>query len=173
MKALRQTEDYTTAVSGPLVVQIWHKATTVQGVDSLSLALAGQLKTHKSVFVLHVTMTTQAPDGAARDRIRQITGDYSERTLASALVFEGMGFGAATVRAVVAGIALVARHPFPYRVFAYVGAALEWFASFPLEPAHAAIIAQAQAEIIELRSIHSARYSIRPSKRPSRRVTSR
>jgi hypothetical protein len=41
----------------------------------------------------------------------------------SALVFEGEGFRAASVRAVVAGVSLFSRTDFPHRVFASVGAA--------------------------------------------------
>ncbi|MEO8178971.1 MAG: hypothetical protein ABI895_09080 [Deltaproteobacteria bacterium] len=41
----------------------------------------------------------------------------------SALVFEGEGFRAASVRAVVAGVSLFSRPEYPHRVFASVGSA--------------------------------------------------
>jgi hypothetical protein len=159
----RQVEGYTTAVDGPLIVQLWHRITSVEGVDCLSAAIANQLRVHKGVYVLHVTMTTKAPDAKARERINQLTERYAHRTRASALVFEGGGFGAATVRAVVAGISMITPHPFPYRVFAYVNTAVEWFSTLPKEPGCDEAYAAALGEIARLRTIHATKYtSLRP-----------
>jgi hypothetical protein len=46
----------------------------------------------------------------------------------SAVVFEGEGFRAASVRAVVAGVSLFARAAYPHRIFSRVGAAARFLA---------------------------------------------
>lgn len=53
------------------------------------------------------------------------------RVLRSAVVFEGEGFKAASVRAVVAGISLFARPAYPHRVFSRVGSAARFLAGGP------------------------------------------
>ena len=163
MEITRQTEVYTTAIDGPLVVQLWHHVTSVEGVDCLSAAIANQLRVHKGVYVLHVTMTTKAPDSQARERINQLTTRYAQRTRASALVFEGGGFGAATVRAVVAGISMITPYPFPYKVFAHVSTAVDWLGTLPKEPGSDEAFARTQTEIDRMRVIYANHYkSIRP-----------
>lgn len=49
----------------------------------------------------------------------------------SAVVYEGEGFRAASVRAVVAGIAMFSRPTYPHRVFAQVSAAAQFLAGGP------------------------------------------
>jgi hypothetical protein len=47
----------------------------------------------------------------------------------SAVAFEGSGFRAAFVRGVVTGLTILARHPFPNRIFAGVPEASSWLRS--------------------------------------------
>jgi len=66
------------------------------------------------------------PDDASKKAIRNTIIQHSNEIGAFAYVIEGDGFGAAAVRSAVTLISLVARYPFPQKVFKEVGPACLW-----------------------------------------------
>lgn len=66
-----------------------------------------------------------APDNDARGRIAEFLGQ-AEFIAASGVAFEGSGFRAAAVRSIVSGLTILARQPFPHKVFSSIFATMEW-----------------------------------------------
>ena len=71
----------------------------------------------------------RVPDDAAKARIRNTVLRHSAQIAAFAYVVEGEGFGAAAIRSGLSLISLVARYPFPMKVFGYVEEAVPWMLS--------------------------------------------
>jgi hypothetical protein len=133
MRLIASTDDFQTWVGDWLVAQVWTRETTLAGVDELRRAVDERVAAHRKIFVLIVTdKTCRPPSWEARDRIAQVMRQHKDTIEACALVFEGTGLAAATIRGVVAGLNMLARHPFPYRVFATLPDALDWCGTFPL-----------------------------------------
>jgi hypothetical protein len=90
------------------------------------------------------------PSAESRAGLADFMHGYRDRFRASALAFEGTGFRAASIRAVVTGLSALARHSFPHAVFASVPEALAWPPMAPLESGTDAV---AMAELLrEFRS---------------------
>jgi len=70
-----------------------------------------------------VDMTAPLPALEVRIEIAGALHRLNGKLARSAVVFEGEGFRAASVRAVVAGVSLFARASYPHRIFSRVGAA--------------------------------------------------
>ena len=66
------------------------------------------------------------PNEASKTAIRDTIIQHSQRIGAFAYVIEGEGFAAAAVRSAVTLISLVARYPFPQKVFKQVEPACSW-----------------------------------------------
>ena len=65
-------------------------------------------------------------NGAARKEAEAQAKVGRETLIALALVVEGEGFIAATARAVISGVQLAVRNPYPSKVFSNVGEAKAW-----------------------------------------------
>lgn len=88
--------------------------------------------------------TAPPPPGKVRSRIAEFLGqaDYIK---ASGVAMEGSGFRAATVRSVVAGLSMLARQPFPHKVFRDAHEALSWLVP-ELAKCTSVVISVAEAE---------------------------
>lgn len=73
-----------------------------------------------------VEARTPPPDGETRKALAAALESGAGFVQASALAFEGEGFQAAMVRMVAAGLAMIARPPFPHQVFADVSSGAAW-----------------------------------------------
>jgi hypothetical protein len=131
---LSSSADYTSARYQDLVLQIWHKQTTREGVAALRGAIANVAKDSRDGLRLLVVVEPEAamPSRESRSDIAAFMTDYKASIRATALAFEGTGFRAASIRAVVTGLNLLAQHPFPYGVFASIAEALAWTPMAPL-----------------------------------------
>jgi hypothetical protein len=67
-----------------------------------------------------------------RAEMEAVTRRFIACGRACALVIEGDGFIAATVRSVLVGLTLVTRPPFPTRIFSNTGTAIHWIAPLAL-----------------------------------------
>lgn len=67
------------------------------------------------------------PSPASRKRIAQVFNEHPEAIDAVSVVFVGQGFFAATVGSVATAIMLVARKPFPFRVYGDLDDAAQFF----------------------------------------------
>lgn len=131
---LSSSADYTSARFQDLVLQFWHKDTTLQGVAALRAAVAKV--TEESAEGLRILIIVEPsasmPSRESRSEIADFMTHYRESIRSTALAFEGTGFRAASIRAVVTGLNLLAHHPFPYGVFASIPEALGWGPMAPL-----------------------------------------
>jgi hypothetical protein len=89
---------------------------------------------YKQVALLQLLEQTCKPlDSEQRSTLENVM--RSSRALrSSAVVYEGSGFQAAAVRAVVASVGALQRHPFPHRIFADVASAAEFHATHLGQP---------------------------------------
>jgi hypothetical protein len=67
-----------------------------------------------------------APSAEARTAIARLFESGASDVVSSAVAFEGSGFRAAFVRGVVTSLTLLARQPFPHKVFPGVTQAAAW-----------------------------------------------
>jgi len=67
------------------------------------------------------------PPPEARQALGQLLADNASFIRYSAVVYEGNGFRASAVRGVVSSLTLLARPPYPHRVFATATEACTWF----------------------------------------------
>jgi hypothetical protein len=112
-----------------VVLLIWRQETTVEGVraakatyDELSASCPGGV-----ILATVVEWNAPAPPVDARKELARFLSGCSGRMILSAVVHEGAGFRAAMVRSVVTGLALVAKLPYPHKVFVTVADAEGWF----------------------------------------------
>lgn len=131
---LSRAADYTTARYQDLVLQLWHKQTTLDGVAALRTAIGKVADESKEGLRLLIVVEPGAamPPREARGKIADFMTDYRASIRATALAFEGEGFRAASIRAVVTGLNLLTHHPFPYGVFSTIPEALNWTPMAPI-----------------------------------------
>ena len=108
---------------------IWRVHTTMAGIR----ILARTFEDFRASFPDGVGLITIVEPGAplppteARQALGQLLGEASGSIRYSAVVYEGGGFRASAVRGVVSSLILLARPPFPHRVFATTTEACAWF----------------------------------------------
>jgi hypothetical protein len=131
---LSRSADYTSARYQDLVLQIWHKQTSLEGVAALRAAIAKVANESREGMRLLIVVEREAamPQRDSRSKIAAFMTDYKGSIRATSLAFEGTGFRAASIRAVVTGLNLLTQHPFPYGVFSSIPEALSWEPMAPL-----------------------------------------
>lgn len=123
------TPDHVLATWKNVVILVWRKETTVEGshaakrvYDNLANECPG------GVFLCTIVEAkAPAPASDARKELANFLAGCSGKMIMSAVVHEGVGFTAAMVRSVVTGLALVAKLPYPHKVFATVAEGDAWF----------------------------------------------
>ena len=136
-RILLHDKDYCTAAWRDLFVLIWRHETTLEGIKAGRDALASMGQSHPDGCAMLTIVEPGAPmpPAEARDALSEVLRDAGDIIKVSAVVFEGAGFRAAAVRSVVTGISLVAKQPYPHKVFATVDAAASWLSpSLPEGP---------------------------------------
>ncbi len=112
-----------------VVIAVWRTETRASAVEKLSEALAGLSRAHREVALLQVVEDgATAPDAESRRAITSMLQQHGGSIRCSAVVYEGDGFRAATLRAVVTGITLLGRPAYPHLVFASTISAINWTA---------------------------------------------
>lgn len=115
-------------------IAVWRLHTRVDALLQLETVFRRQSAMYKSLAVLQILEPTVRPlDSEQRAALEQAMRSCSA-IASSAVVYEGTGFQAAAVRAVVAGVATLRRHPFPHQVFAEVGKAADFHAQHLRQP---------------------------------------
>ncbi len=110
---------------------LWRTVTTRAAVAELS-RIAHELveQSPRGISMLTVVEAdADMPDSTIRDELAKLFKALAKSVICSGLVFEGQGFKAATVRGITTGINLVARQPFPHKVFGNVPEAASWMAT--------------------------------------------
>jgi hypothetical protein len=128
---LENERDYCFAHWGPVFFVIWRKETTLDAIGHLRRQFDKFAAMHPSGVALFTVVESGAdlPPSHARDALAGFMRGASEKLKLSAVAFEGTGFRAAAVRGVVTSLTLLARQPFPHKVFATVEAGAQWLAT--------------------------------------------
>jgi len=119
--------DYALGSWGSLFICSWRVHTTVEGARDLTTMCARFADSHPNGIGLLTIIEERAPapDGEARAKIADFLGQ-AEYIKASGVAFEGSGFRAAMVRSIIAGLSMIARQPYPHRVFSNLTDTLDW-----------------------------------------------
>lgn len=114
---------------------LWRDRTTLHGVAKLEQEGMAFARGHSNDCALVTIIETGAkmPEPGAREALARALKALGGTVVISGVAFEGDGFFAASVRAVVVGLTVLARQPFPHRVFGTVGEIAEWFESKQVE----------------------------------------
>ena len=109
---------------GSFLLALSLAAPNAQSLRAFAAALE-QFESPALVMIV-VDSSARAPDGPAKDAIRDVTVRLQHRIAAFAYVVEGESFGAAAVRGAISFIGMFARYSFPQRVMASVHDAGAW-----------------------------------------------
>lgn len=107
---------------------VWKGETTVAGMESYTAVYRElSLRFPSGIYLLTVVeQNAPMPSPEAREAVAVFMKQGAGRIRMSAVVHEGAGFRAAAVRSVVTGFAMLAKVPYPHRVFATVEQAAKW-----------------------------------------------
>jgi hypothetical protein len=122
-------EDIGIGTAKDVFVVVWRERTTLETVARACSEFQSYANSWGRELAMMVVVEEHAkmPDPGAREAIASFLATASDKLVIAALVYEGQGFVAASIRGVVIGLTLLARQPYPYRVFASVGEAAQWF----------------------------------------------
>lgn len=115
--------EYAIVVHFGVLIQLWRTVTPVAGVQEVRKTLAKFADQIRLTMVIIEDGATQ-PDREARVELAALGKELAPRF--AAVVYEGHGFRAAAVRAVMTSIGLFTRSALPSRVFSSTDAALQW-----------------------------------------------
>jgi hypothetical protein len=123
--------DYAMATWDSIFILIWRHDTTNEGIETLRHKLEhfGRSRPQGLGLVTIVEQEAPMPTSAVREKMAGLMADISKVLKCSAVVFEGTGFRAAAVRGVVTGLMLLARQPYPHKVFASMTDGCSWLGS--------------------------------------------
>ena len=149
------TPDRLIATWQRVMILIWKVHTTMPGVDAAQRVYDAFAAEHPAgIFLLTVVeQDAPMPSSEVRAALATFLSTGASQTLFSAVAHEGTGFQAASVRSVVTGLAMLAKLPYPHKVFASVEQAARWFwMSSP--------IANAWGETALVEAVHDVRANV-------------
>jgi HEAT repeat protein len=99
-------------------IAVWRVYTLAPDIDAVSSLLTRLAAKHPGGvgLVQVVEVGAVVPDADARAALARMLRDGSQFIRCAAVVYLGSGFGAAAVRGVVTGLAMLSRHEFPHEV---------------------------------------------------------
>jgi len=123
------TPDHIIATWANVVILVWRNETTLKGVEAVQKVYDNLSAANpKGIFLMTVVeFGAPMPSADVRDALARFLASGSGRMILSGVTHEGTGFRAAAVRSVVTGLALLAKLPYPHKVFATVDEAAAWF----------------------------------------------
>jgi hypothetical protein len=131
-RILSSDVNHRTATWGPLFFVVWMGDVEVRITEQIQTRLrahAGTLPSGRTALFTVVEETAPLPSSERRTALSNILRYCTAEVFASAVVMEGDGFRASAVRSVATGLSLVARQPFPHRVFRRVQDGAQWICS--------------------------------------------
>jgi hypothetical protein len=131
LKVDMATRDFVLCVWDRVLIALFTGRTTVQAARRAA-QLATELYEARGEKLLHMTILDEhisMPPLEVRVEIVGFMKRVNGIVERSAVVFEGEGFRAATVRSIVAGVSLFSRPDYPHRVFPSVGSAARFLAN--------------------------------------------
>lgn len=124
------TADHVFAAWDRVVIVVWRGKTSFAAVKrGEQVMLDHQRRIGEPILLLTVVdVAAPLPPLETRMELVAMLHRANGKILRSVVVFEGEGFRAASVRAVVAGVSLFARPAYPHRVFGRVSSAARFLA---------------------------------------------
>ena len=114
----------------------WRDGVTRESLDASVRGKAIVLRDYpKGVFVLNLMRTVAMPSAEIRAYAEKKQSEDVAGVLGHVTVIDAHGFMASAMRSTIAGLYLVARSPFPRKVYATPDEAVKWIASVASEPA--------------------------------------
>jgi hypothetical protein len=129
LRVFSEDRNHVTFSWGPLLGTVWKVETVVSAVEQLRdilHSLAASQPSKKVGVLTIIAADAPLPSTEARSALVNLFRGSAEMVVCSAVVFEGSGFRASAVRSVATGLALLARQPFPHRIFSNTRGAFEW-----------------------------------------------
>lgn len=110
------------------VIAVWRNVTTADAVHAMRDTIQALGKRHPGGVTLLQLVEAHAvmPDSAARAALTDMLNTSRNVVKYSAVVYEGEGFKAAAVRGIVTSLTMLAKPPFPHRIFSTVDTAAVW-----------------------------------------------
>lgn len=119
----RITPEYAVVVYQSILIQLWRVETSSDGVRLVRRTLA-EFGSQIALTMVVIEDGATRPDRGARSELEALGKELAPRF--AAVVFEGHGFKAAAVRAVMTSIGLFTRSSLPSRIFSSTDGAIEW-----------------------------------------------
>jgi hypothetical protein len=119
----RVLPEYAVVVYQGILIQLWRVATSTEGVRLVRKTLA-EFDRQIELTMVVIEDGAARPDGSARSELDALGKALAPRF--AAVVFEGHGFKAAAVRAVMTSIGLFTRSALPSRIFSNTDDAIQW-----------------------------------------------
>lgn len=115
-------------VGGDLSVANWFGVPNVTSARAQMDALLAHVRSRKDKVGLLTILDAglPLPDEATRTVISDSVRSIEAHVTRQSMVIEGSGFGASAIRAMIAGMSLVVRAPYPIKVFDNVASAVAW-----------------------------------------------
>jgi hypothetical protein len=110
-------------------INVWRHQTEERAVLNLKPVIEALKAAHPAGIAMLTVVEPDAelPTPGARRELPKLLKDVAQGVACSALVFEGVGFRAAAVRALTTTFTMLASPPFPHRVFSDVSGAAAMF----------------------------------------------
>jgi hypothetical protein len=125
---LHVDRDLATGYCNDVFSVMWRDRTTVEGVAILARSFAEYAKNRvrDTAMLTIIERHARMPSPGSREPLAQYLKDAGSNVLISGVAFEGDGFLAAGIRGVVVGLTMLAKQPYPHRVFRDVAEASRW-----------------------------------------------
>lgn len=136
VEVLERAEGYTIALWGPVELLVWNQRSSAQGIDHAYAALAARAGAHAGGMVLVNVVPrqpTRPPDEETRAAMRRAMASPVPALRGVCTIHEGEGFVAASIRALVARLAM-SRAGVPFRFFRDANEAAAWAAELLRAP---------------------------------------
>lgn len=130
MKIVTDDENQSMAIFRNVLLHVAHKELFLKDIEHLSDALDELLSRCPSGIgiVTVVEESAGTPQGAARDAMGRLAAQVAWGVACNAIIIEGDGFQAATMRGFAASMNWMIRRSFPHQTFASVVDAAPWVA---------------------------------------------
>lgn len=145
------TRDHVALSWSNLACVVFKGTTTLGGVRAIQRVYDETwAKNPEGIYMMTIVEDrAPLPVVEVRDALATFLAGGAGKTIFSAVVQEGTGFRAAAVRGVVTGLAMVARMPYPHRVFGTPTEAARWFGTSEKQPIDAQDLVFAVADARE------------------------
>ncbi len=130
MKVEYRDEALSIGTSGRIIAILWKGVPTVDRVHAIGEVSRRAAPKLRDGFAMIVVLeeTTTVPDSEPRRLLAELMTELAPGIRAVAYISPGTGFAAAAKRAVITGLSLAARPPYPIKVFQSLGQAEQFVA---------------------------------------------